>query len=97
MGARQGPDNPLSGPRLPRAPQPSDQWHEDIGDPADGEKVARCLTCGTPGPGLMSGTFVPDHSPFGDRVLRYRLCRRCLGYANGSPDPDPLTLPETAA
>jgi hypothetical protein len=76
------------GPRLPTAPQPIGP--EDIGDPAKGEKVARCLTCGVPLQ-LVTGTFVPDKGErFAGRRFRYRLCVHCLEHANGPLDPDPL-------
>jgi hypothetical protein len=88
MAARPGVDNPLAGPRLPRngayfAP-------DDIEDPAKGEKVPRCLTCGTPTQPI-TGTFIPDRSqPYAGRHFRYRLCIRCIEHANGPQDPDPL-------
>ena len=89
MGFRSGSDNPRSGPRLPRDYQPSTDIADDADD-AKGEKVPRCLTCGKGTGTLITGTFLPDRSqPFAGRRFRYRLCVRCLEYANGPQDPDP--------
>lgn len=87
MEGRRGLDSNLSGPRLPRTVP---RGPEDIGDPADGEKVARCLTCGSP-TATITGTFVPDRTQqYAGRPFRYRLCLRCIEHANGPQDPDPL-------
>lgn len=84
-----------SGPRLPDRPGPSDDIDRD---PAEGAAVPRCLTCGLPR--SMTGRFIPDGGPFAGRVLRYRLCLRCLEYANGPLVPSPTVtdpLDATAA
>lgn len=86
--ARTGGQPEWSTPRLPTAPKQLDP--HDIGDPAHGEKVPRCLTCGTPRE-LMVGTFIPDRDQhFAGRRFRYRLCASCIQHANGPLDPDPL-------
>jgi hypothetical protein len=88
MGARFGPENVNSGPHLPSAPASGDP--SDIGDPAKGERVPRCLTCGTP-VRPITGSFIPDGGqPFAGRSFRYRLCLHCIEHANGPQDPDPL-------
>lgn len=87
MSEGRGPFHNFAGPRLPTAPAP--QVPDDIGDPAKGEKVARCLTCGTPA-SLVTGTFTPDKGQrFAGRRFRYRLCLHCIEHANGPQDPDP--------
>lgn len=93
MDGRRGLDSNLSGPRLPRKVVAGP---EDIGDPAKGERVARCLTCGSP-TAPITGSFIPDRDQqFAGRPFRYRLCLRCIEHANGPQDPDPLTVPEAA-
>lgn len=96
MGARFGPDNPLSGPRLPRDPRPHYE-HGDTGDPAKGEKVARCLTCGEPASTYNRLIDFELHLQ-GRAVGRYRLCERDFRYANAarSLDPDPLHVEDGA-
>jgi hypothetical protein len=77
-----------AGPRLPSPPRQPDT--DDLSDPAKGEKVPRCLSCGTP-TRPITGTFMPDRGQeFAGRLFRYRLCVRCLERANGPQDPDPL-------
>lgn len=89
-----GPFHNFAGARLPTAPAKLDP--HDIGDPAKGEKVPRCLTCGTP-LDLMTGTFVPDSGErYAGRRFRYRLCVHCIEHANGPLDPDPLHVDEVA-
>lgn len=88
MTERRGPLHWRAGPRLPTAPVSSNKL-DDIGDPAGGAKVDRCLTCGTPLE-LIIGTFIPDREQrFAGRRFRYRLCIRCIEHANGPQDPDP--------
>ena len=83
-----------SGPRLPSGPRLTGE--EDIGDPGDGETLPRCFSCGVPAP--ITGTFIPDDGPFAGRILRYRICLRCLEHANGPLRPDPkITDPLTVA
>ena len=44
---RRGPSHHWTGPRLPDGPR--DHLNdEEIADPAEGRKVARCLACGSP-------------------------------------------------
>jgi hypothetical protein len=86
----------FAGARLPTSPSPAPA-PDDIGDPAKGEKVPRCLTCGTP-TRPITGTFVPDRGQlFGGRRFRYRLCVHCIAHANGPQPPDPLQVDEDAA
>ena len=90
MGFRSGSDNPRSGPRLPRDYQANPSSDVEADD-AKGEKVPRCLTCGKGTGTLITGSFIPDrYEPFAGRTFRYRLCVKCLEYANGPQDPDPL-------
>lgn len=87
---RRGPEHHWSGARLPTAP--SLNKPDDIGDPADGQAVPRCLSCGTP-KDLLAGRFIPDDPRRRRVLLRYRLCVHCLEHANGPlppPDTDPL-------
>lgn len=67
--------------------------YEDLRDPALGERVRRCLTCGIPGK-LLDFALLLAGRPAG----RYRLCERCWMAAN-PPDPmatDPLRVDEAA-
>ena len=79
--------------RLPIAkPAP----YEDLRDPALGNTVPRCLTCGMP-KDLVTGTFIPDRgNKYAGRRFRYRLCVTCISRVNGPQDPDPLTVDEAA-
>jgi hypothetical protein len=92
MSARTGPANPWSGPRLPSGPDPRDPIHATA-DPANGERVPRCWTCG-----------MPDHPEVhlldfelrlgGKRAGRWVLCERCFWARNDLPTMvDPLQLP----
>ncbi len=90
---RRGPENNLSGPRLPVAPRPTEP-DELVADPAKGEAVPRCLTCGAPNTNERLLEFALILLP-GSRVVgRYRLCGRCFRHANSPPNADPLTLNE---
>ncbi len=74
-----------SGPRLSSGPRPTDP-DELLADPAEGESVPRCGSCGIPGG--MEFALWRRGKPAG----RYRLCDRCWGFAN-PPDrraTDPL-------
>lgn len=95
MTERGGPYHNFSGPRLPASPSPSNK-PDDIGDPAKGEKVPRCLTCGSP-TRPITGSFIPDlGQPFERRRFRYRLCIHCIEHANGPLNPDPLHVEDAA-
>lgn len=92
--SRPGGQTDWSGPRLPSTPKPSSP--DDFGDPAQGAKVPRCLTCGVP-KDLVTGHFVPDpDGRLAGRRFRYRLCLHCLEHANGPLDPDPLHYEDVA-
>jgi hypothetical protein len=94
MGARQGPENPLSGPRLSRTLRP-DTGHEELGDPANGETVPRCRTCGNPGSqgnALLDFDLLLHGKPAG----RYRLCERDWLWANPPGPVDPLDASDAA-
>jgi len=94
MSESRGPFHNFSGPRLPTAPAVNAP--DDIGDPAKGEKVPRCLTCGTPARPI-TGSFIPDRNElYAGRPFRYRLCVRCIEHANGPQDPDPLDVSDAA-
>ncbi len=85
MGARWS-DDKIGRRSIPSA------GYEDLRDPANGERVPRCLTCGSP-TAPITGSFVPDAGQqFAARRFRYRLCLRCIEHANGPQDPDPLNV-----
>lgn len=76
-------------------PRPSDKLtpYEDIADPANGNRVPRCRTCGYPKrPGIAVLDF--GLTLHGKAAGHYRLCERCYREAQGSLTVDPLTLME---
>jgi len=68
LGARFGPDNPLSGPRLPRT------FDEETGDPANGG----CFGCGDKTTRLMDFGLVYR----GKAAGHWRLCETCYEWGN---------------
>lgn len=78
------------GARLPNGTFAPD---ESAGDPANGEAVPRCRTCGLPG---RSTNRLMDFELYLGRTWagRYRLCERCFNRANPPPISDPLYTPE---
>jgi hypothetical protein len=97
-GARQGPTNPWSGPRLPRKIEPLLPDHDETAaDPANGETVPRCWNCGRPGIGRHVRAFELWERRRSGHVLvgRWQLCSDCLVERGGTfMDPDPLTVAE---
>jgi|GEM_PF-5252239 len=94
MPARSGAEHHHSGPHLPNSPF-TRPGPEDLTDPAAGEPVKRCLTCGQPdrsGSRLMEFALVYRGKDAG----RYRLCERCWMHANPPPNADPLDVTEAA-
>lgn len=80
------------GPHLPVGFEevPSD----DFADPARGERVPRCRSCGMPGGAVYVIGQVRN------RDVCIRLCWHCVVTAPGNAwllDPDPVQLAETAA
>jgi hypothetical protein len=81
-----------SGARLPNGTFTPD---DTAGDPADGETVPRCYTCGLPS---QAGNGLLDFQLYlrGKRAGAYRLCERCFNRRNAPPLADPLNVPESA-
>lgn len=92
---RRGPDHHWNGPRLPTSPASTNKL-DDIGDPARGEKVPRCLTCGVPD---LPANRLMEFALFyaGRNAGWYRLCERCWLHANPPLPVDPLQVDEAAA
>lgn len=85
-------------PARPAVSGPPKSEH-DLPDPANGEVVPRCLTCGMPArPKIALMEFELLLLPGRRRAGRYRLCERCHGAANGPLplDPDPLDVTDAA-
>lgn len=67
----------FGGPRLPRPTEPLHNEEEILADPARGESVPRCMTCGTPERDrnrLTVYRLLVDGRIEGG----YRLCRDCV-------------------
>lgn len=69
-------DHNWSGPRTPRPTEPLPVDDAEFMDPARGETVARCFTCGMPGTTVR---LVAYRLVKGARVMGgYVLCGRCV-------------------
>jgi hypothetical protein len=81
-----------SGPRLPNG---TFAVTDDYSDPANGERVPRCMTCGLP---ARTGNSLLDFELYlhGRRAGRYRLCERDFNRVNPPPISDPLDVSESA-
>lgn len=71
-------DRSKVGPRSAKLPLGTD----DIGDPANGEKVKRCAVCGMPEGSELRGLWNGLH-------VRLTVCERCVFRYN---PPDPLDV-----
>ena len=94
VGAR-GVFHHRSGPRLPAGRiEPLTPEHDELGDPANGERVTRCWNCGRPALGRRIYEFGLVLN--GHVMGHWRLCAGCFVERNPQPDPDPLDVTEAA-
>ncbi len=84
-----------SGPRLPSDHSRRLVSDDDIADPAKGERVPRCGSCGLPD---QPASRLMDFALFlgGRRAGHYLLCERCWMAQNPPPRADPLDASEAA-
>jgi len=76
MPARQGPHHHFAGAHLAGKIERLTPEHDELADPANGEKVGRCRTCGRPdqpGNRLLAGTWT-----LATFSVRYALCESCV-------------------
>jgi hypothetical protein len=95
VGTIRGDRHHWAGARLPRGPRES-LPDEGLADPAKGERVVRCLTCGTPSGKEPILEFELLLMPGRKRAGAYRLCGRCYRHANPPPVADPLDVTTAA-
>jgi hypothetical protein len=82
--------NPRSGPHPPSRTR-SVLLDQKLADPANGETVPRCRTCGSPD---LSDCHLLDFELYlgGRRAGSYRICERCFWIANPPEIADPLDV-----
>ena len=89
-GFRPGPWNHRSGPHLPSETH-QERPERRYADPANGEVVPRCRTCGTPD---LADCHLLDFELYfrGKRAGAYRICEGCFWRANPPEIADPLDV-----
>lgn len=94
---RRGAQHHWSGPHLPRADARSrtNAPDQELADPANGETVPRCATCGFPDR-ARSRLMNFELRLRGKRAGRYPLCERCFARVNPPPLADPLDVTQNA-
>jgi hypothetical protein len=76
MAPRRGAEHHYAGPHLPRLPNTTGLASDDLADPANGEAVPRCLSCGLPD--HLDNRLLTGVWQVGTFRCAVRLCERCI-------------------